>query len=218
MRNQMFGFFFRCSKRQVLKMSDLIFPTLRGLTYPITKTPNHSTITQRGLTGIPKFLQLYTYPYYTLKMVFEYLEDTNDQDDDIHALMGFYNRLGGAGQDFLFADTKFENNEVSGQVFGVGDGTSTSFRLARNYGGFVEPVFGLIMTPVVLINSVPTTNFTWSTTALITFTTAPASGAELAWSGDWYYRCHFKADTNDFEQIFSGGWQLEELELETIKL
>jgi len=202
----------------VIPLSDLIFPALRGLTYPITKTPNHSTITQRGLTGIPKFLQLYTYPYYDLKLIFSYLEDTNDQQDDIHTLMGFYNRNGGAGQDFLFADANFENNEVSGQVFGVGDGVSTSFRLARDYGGFVEPVFGLIMTPIILVNGVPTSAFTWTTTALINFTTAPTLNAQLSWTGDWYYRCHFKADTSDFEQMFSGGWELKELELETIKL
>ncbi|MBU2701184.1 hypothetical protein Ga0466249_002298 [Sporomusaceae bacterium BoRhaA] len=200
-------------------MSDLIFPTLRGLTYPITKTPNHSTITQRGLgSGIPKFLQLYSYPYYTLKMVFEYLSDNNDQRDDIHTLMGFYNRMGGAGQDFLFADPKFESNEVNNQLFGVGDGTSTSFRLARNYGGLVEPVFGLVMTPIILINGIPTTAFTWNTAAMITFATAPTLGARLTWCGDWYYRCHFKEDTNDFEQIFCDAWELQELELETIKL
>lgn len=199
-------------------MSDLIFPTLRGLTYPITKTPNWSTITQRSMSGIPKFFQQYSYPYYTIKLTFEYLGDTNSQTDDIHTLMGFYNRVGGAGQDFLFADPLFENNTVTNQVFGVGDGQTKKFRLARNYGGFVEPIFGIIMTPTITINGVSTTNFTWDTHGLITFNTAPASGTQLAWTGTWYYRCHFVNDKSEFEQIFSGVWELQELELETVKI
>ena len=199
-------------------MSDLILPTFRGLTYPIIKTPAWSTIQQKGMTGIPKFLQLYTYPIYTLKLQFEYLEDSNDQTDDIHSLMGFYNRLGGAAKDFLFADPLFEDNTATNQVFGVGDGQSTSFRLARTYGGFTEPVFGITAKPIITIDGEPTTDFTWDTTALITFPSVITYGAELAWSGNWYYRCHFKNDSSEFQQIFYGGWDLQELEMETIKI
>lgn len=199
-------------------MSDLIFPTLRGLSFPIVKTPNWSTITQRSMTGLPSYLQQYTYPYYTITLKFEYLGDDNSQTDDIHKLMGFYNRLGGAGQDFLFADSLFEPNTVTDQVFGQGDGVSTEFRLARNYGGFVEPIFGIIMTPVIKIDDVETTDFTWDTTGLITFPTIPTAEQELKWSGDWYHRCHFKNDTSEFQNIFSGVWSLDELVLETVKI
>lgn len=200
-------------------MSDLIFPTLRGLTYPIGKTPNWSTITQRSITGIPKFFQQYAYPYYTLKLQFEYLSDDNDQEDDIHMLMGFYNRNGGAGQDFLFADDLFENSFANNQLFGVGDGITTQFRLTRNYGGFIEPIFGIVNAPAVITaNGVPTSAFTWNTHGLITFSTAPAVGTQLKWSGNWYYRCHFKNDTSEFQNIFNGIWDLQELDLETIKI
>ena len=61
-------------------------------------------------------------------------------------------------------------------------------------------------------------DYTWTTKGLITFTTAPASGAVLKWSGAWYYRCHFKEDTAEFQTIFNGGGSLDELVLETVKL
>jgi len=199
-------------------MSDLIFPTLRGLTYPITKTPQHNTITQRSMSGIPKFFQQYTYPYYTLKLQFDYLSDNSNPLDDVHTLMGFYNSVGGAGQDFLFADPLFENNVATNQLFAVGDGVTSSFQLAKSYGGFVEPVFGLIMTPIITINGVATTAFTWNTHALITFATPPPLNAQIAWSGDWYYRCHFLTDKNDFDQIFCDAWELQDLQLETVKI
>lgn len=206
-------------------MSDSLFPTLKGLTYPISKTPTWNTVKNKTVTGLPTFIQCYTYPWYNFKLQFSYLEDTNDRADDIQSLMGFYNNVGGAGQDFLFADMKFENNSVTNQTFGSGDGTSTEFRLARSYGAFAEPVFGILINPVITstLYDVTTTmrvdvDFTWSTQALITFTSPPAKHSILKWTGDWYYRCHFKEDTSEFVQMFYNGWSLDELNLESMKL
>ena len=199
-------------------MSNLLFPTLRGLTYPIGKTPHWNTITQESVSGVKKFLQCYSYPYYTFNLSFSYLSDDNLRTDDVHSLMSFYNKLGGAGQDFLFADPLFEDNRCVKQVFGVGDGEKTTFRLLHQYGTFVEPVFGIANKPRIFINDVETTAFTWDETGLITFTNAPANNAKVAWTGRWFYRCHFQNDEAEFQQIFYGGWSLEELVLESVKL
>lgn len=213
------------TEREVLIVSDYVFPTLKGLTYPIKKSPKWNTLQNRSISGLPKYFQLYTYPFYDLKLQFSYLEDENSEEDDIHTLMSFYNQVGGAGQDFLFGDPLFEVNTVTNQTFGVGDGVHTSFRLARTYGNYTEPVFGIASAPIIYstINGTTTTltvntDYTWNKKALITFTTAPANGAVLSWSGTWYYRCHFKNDDEEFQQIFYGGWDLEELELESMKL
>lgn len=199
-------------------MSDLIFPTLRGLQYPIGKTPHWNTITQESISGVKKFLQCYTYPYYTFNLSFSYLSDRNSMADDIHTLMAFYNQLGGAGQDFLYADPLFEDNAVALQRFATGDGEKNSFRLTRQYGNYVEPVFGIANKPRIYINDSETTAFTWDKNGLITFNSAPSNGAVLRWTGRWFYRCHFQDDEAEFQQIFMGGWDLEELVLESIKL
>jgi hypothetical protein len=199
-------------------MSELLFPTLRGLTYPIGKTPHWNTITQESISGVKKFLQCYTYPYYTFALSFTYLSDKNLQQDDIHTLMGFYNQLGGAGQDFLYADPLFEDNRCVKQTFAVGDGTTTKYRLVHRYGDFVEPIFGIKEKPYIFVNGVQTTAFAWNSEGLITFNAAPASGTVLSWTGRWFYRCHFQNDEAEFQQIFYGGWDLEEIVLESIKL
>ena len=206
-------------------MSDYIFPTLRGLTYPIYKTPHWNTIQNKTITGQKRFLQLYTYPYYTFKLQFSYLSDEDNDSDDIHSLMSFYNKVGGAGQDFLFADPLFEDNTATAQAFAVGDGTSTEYQLIRHYGDFAEPVYGILAAPTItktVGNTTTTltagTDFTWSTKGLITFKAAPASGAIFKWSGTWYYRCHFTADEAEFQLLFYRGWGLDEIELESIKL
>lgn len=199
-------------------MSDLLFPTLRGLQYPIGKTPHWNTITQESISGVKKFLQCYTYPYYIFKLSFSYLSDYDLRKDDVHTLMGFYNQLGGAGQDFLYADPLFEDNRCIRQKFGVGDGETKDFRLVHQYGNFVEPVFGMHSKPMIYINGNVTHAFTWDKQGLITFNTPPALGDVLSWTGRWFYRCHFQNDEAEFQQIFYGGWDLEEIVLESIKL
>lgn len=199
-------------------LSDLIFPTFRGLQYPIGKTPHWNTIVQESISGVKKFLQCYTYPYYTFNLSFSYLSDMNLQQDDIHKLMGFYNQLGGAGQDFLFADPLFEDNRCVKQTFGVADGTTKEFRLVHKFGDFIEPVFGIKDKPRIYVNDIEITNFSWDNTGLITFANPPAENAVLKWTGRWFYRCHFQNDEAEFQQIFYGGWDLEEIVLESIKL
>lgn len=199
-------------------MSELIFPTFRGLTYPIGKTPHWNTITQESISGIKKFLQCYTYPYYTFTLTFSYLSDEDMHQDDIHRLMAFYNTLGGAGQDFLFADPLFEDNRCVKQEFGVGDGSTKKYRLIHQYGDYFEPVFGMAMKPHIYLNTTETTAFTWDRNGIITFNSAPSNGTVLRWTGRWFYRCHFQNDEADFQQLFQGGWDLEELVLESIKL
>lgn len=198
-----------------------LFPTLAGLTYPIKKTPHWNTITQESVSGVKKFLQCYSYPYYVLTLSFSYLSDENDRLDDIHRLMGFYNSLGGAGQEFLFADPLFEDNHVKNLAFGVGDGTSSSFRLTHNYGDYTEPVFGIREAPTIYKDGTKLTegtDYTWDDTGLIRFNGVPPMSSVLTWTGKWYYRCHFADDEAEFQQIFYGGWDLEEINLESIKL
>jgi hypothetical protein len=132
--------------------------------------------------------------------------------------MSFYNQLGGAGQDFLYADPLFEDNRCIKQTFSVGDGETIKFRLVHQFGNFVEPVFGINNKPLIYVNGNQTNSFAWDKQGLITFSSPPALGAELAWTGRWFYRCHFQNDEAEFSQIFSGGWELEELVLESIKL
>lgn len=199
-------------------MSDLLFPTLRGLQYPIGKTPHWNTITQESVSGVKKFLQCYSYPYYTFNLSFSYLSDLNLKDDDVHRLMAFYNELGGAGQDFLFADPLFEDNRCVKQTIGVGDGTTKKFRLIHQYGTYYEPVFGIANKPKIYVNNTETSAFSWDKTGMITFNSAPANTAVIKWTGRWCYRCHFQNDEAEFRQIFMGGWDLEELVLESIKL
>lgn len=199
-------------------MADTIFPDLAGITWPITKKPKMSTIVQTSFSGKERRSQKWTYPIYTFKLSFEWLGDSitsPSTHDQIHTLMGFFLARQGSFDDFLFKDKS--DYTVTNQVFGTGDGTTRSFQLIRAYGGYNEPVFGILTTPTIKIGSTATTAFTVNSMGLVTFTNAPANNATLSWSGSFYYRVRFAKDENDFEQFCQNIWEMKECELITLK-
>lgn len=55
------------------------------------------------------------------------------------------------------------------------------------------------------------------TTGLVTFDAAPASGAALTWSGDYYRRVRFVRDEADFERVWQDMWKLKKIEMISTK-
>jgi uncharacterized protein (TIGR02217 family) len=174
-----------------------------------------NTLIQTALSGKERRAQLWSFPRYTFKIKYDYLRDTGTSPTDIQKLIGFYNAMGGAAQNFLFQDEK--DNSITGQTIGIGDGTTTAFQLVRDYGGFVEPIFGIASAPTMYLNSSPTLAFTWSTLGLVTFTSPPGVGVVITADFSFYYRVRFAKDTNEFEQFLYDLYQLGTMEIITDK-
>jgi hypothetical protein len=77
----------------------------------------------------------------------------------------------------------------------VGNGTSKQFQLARTIGNGVDIIQNLQETPTIYVNGVPTTPSSISATGVVTFTSAPANNATLAWAGQFYFLCEFDEDS-----------------------
>lgn len=68
-------------------------------------------------------------------------------------------------------------------------------------------------TPRVYLNgALQTSNYSISSTGLVTFTTPPANAAVLTWSGSYYYRCRFLQDSMEFNKFLSGLWEAKKVE------
>lgn len=199
-------------------MSDLIFPTLRGMDSALTKTPTHNTLRVKSpLTGYEVRGKLRAYPLYAFKLTFNYLLDKlNDKNSDLKTLMGFYNRVGGSFDNFLLQDP--DDNTVTNQVIGIGDGTTNVFHLVKTMGEYTEPVYGVIPNDIeIYINSVRTTLVTVNTHGTVSFGSGqvPHMDDVISWSGPFYYRVIFDEDSNDFERLFRGVWDLKDLKFLT---
>lgn len=102
--------------------------------------------------------------------------------------------------------------------------TSSAVAVAPSYfpgsaDGF-EPVTDLYGIPTVFIAGVQKTlnsDFTVSSTGLVTFSTAPAAGAALTWNGVYFWRVRFDQDAADFTNFLYQLWELKQLTLVSVK-
>lgn len=195
-----------------------VFPSLPGITYPVKRGVQWSGVKQDALSGKRTRSTLFTYPIRQFEVVFSFLR-VDSADQEWQQLEGFINSLLGTINLFGFTDPN--DCVVSNQGFGVGDGTTLGpFQLVRGLGGFAEPVFLLNGDPTIKVAGTPSTNWTVDAYGRVTFTTgnAPASGADLTWSGSFYFPCRMDEDVTDFSLFLYQLYELKSLKFSSEKL
>ena len=195
-------------------MSQLIFPSLAGLAWPVGRTVIAPPVKIKTTPSRREFrARDSTVPMYRYALTFEFLRDAQAYQE-WQALMGFYNRVGGPFDDWLFDDSA--DNTAVNQLFAVGDGVATTFQLARTLGGFLEPLYGVNGTPAFTVGG-SATGAAVGATGAITFTTPPAAGAQLRWTGQFFWRCRFAAETLEFTRSFATFCECKKVEFLTVK-
>jgi uncharacterized protein (TIGR02217 family) len=198
-------------------MSNLVLPVLPGMTFPVVKSPNWRTIVQGASSGAETRIGLWSFPLWDWTLTYDFLRnDPANAHDELYTLLGFYNQVRGSYDSWLFSDP--DDSSVTTQSFGTGNGSLTQFQLARTRGGFVEPVTNLSGAPTILVNGdVQSSGYSVSATGLVTFTSPPANGAALTWTGSFYWRCRFKEDSISPSKFVSLVWELSKLEFVSVK-
>jgi Conserved hypothetical protein 2217 (DUF2460) len=212
----------------------VLFPTLPGLTYPIIKSPvgdSLSQLTQSG--GVTRVSGGYQ-ARWRFTLTFEFLR-SGEAYLEFQQLLGiFLQQLGQSGQ-FLYDDT--QDDSVTQELFGLGDGVSTQFQLGRHFynssGGWITgsgptwyegslAAFERIYAPKpglsIRVNGSTVTNYTVGATGLVTFSTPPGDTFTLDWTGGFYYRCRFLSDTTDFQKLWGQMWSNKKLEFISVKV
>jgi uncharacterized protein (TIGR02217 family) len=197
----------------------LVFPSLPGLAWSVTKSPTFQTRIQRAASGRELRALDYPYPLWQFTLVFDLLRDNPAAGyDELQTLMGFFMLCQGAFGTFLFRDPS--DDQVAGQQIGVGNASTTVFQLQRSMGttlpggGFQEPIVAPNIVSAVHLNGITQNPASYSVdpnTGLVTFVTAP--GSELIISADfsYYFRCRFVDDSYTFENFMFRLWQLKKL-------
>lgn len=198
-------------------MSNSVFPALPGLTWDITREPIWSTTKKPSVSGRRFAVANYSYPRYKYKLSYAVLRQRGALTE-LATLAGFFNARGGDFDSFLFTDP--DDNTVTAQVIGVGDGSNKLFQLVRTFGGFVEPVYDANSAPLIYVNGVLktlTTDYTLSASGLVTFVTAPGAALAVTWTGTYYRRMWFAQSSAQFSQFMKNLWELKTLEIESWK-
>ncbi len=213
-------------------MSNEIFPTLKGLTFPVGMRPTFSTNIKKAISGRELRRRNYAFSLVEFNLVFEFLRD-NSQFNEFKTILSFFNARSGSFDSFLFLCP--DDSSISNQLVGVGDGVNRSFQLVRDIGYGPEPVANIKQinqrlmwssngsTPMWSVDQATlmwtsavdfgANDYTLSNTGLITFNTAPPLGRQILWSGQYYYRCRFLDDAQDFSKFMKQLWELKKLNM-----
>jgi uncharacterized protein (TIGR02217 family) len=196
-------------------MSNFLFPKIRGLGWSVVKTPTFATDIQQSLAGREVRIQNYQNPIWEFTLTYEYLlndprfRDENEQTP-LEGLVGFFLARGGQFDDFLLNETdltgRLEDSVYSGQlclntVTGntyTGDGSTASFQLVRNVGGYLEACQNPAnQTATVYLNGAPKvqgSDYTISNGVVI-FAVPPSSGVAVTADFTFLHRVRFDTGT-----------------------
>ena len=196
-------------------MSNAVFPVLPGLSWSVVKTPKWSTRVQTAVSGREYRAAYFSLPRWSFKLSYEVLRA--GALAELQQLVGFFNARQGIFDSFLYADPS--DSAVTALQFGTGNGVTTAFQLVRTLGGNIEPVVALPAVPAVFANGVLQSSGVSVNlnTGLATFTTAPANGVVLTWTGSFYYRCRFLQDDIELENFMKDLWQAKKVEFISVK-
>jgi len=194
-------------------MSNLVLPVLPGIKWSTFRSPEFDNITKDTDSGRTFTRVKWSSPRWHYRREYEFLRA--DANQELQTLVGFFLKHYGNGLTWLFDDP--DDNTATGQQFGTGDGVTTQFQLVRSLGGFSEAIYELNGAPTVKVNGVVTAVTSDVHTGLVTFSSAPAAGATLTWSGQYYWRCRFKKSMQEFEQFMSKLWSAKSIEFRTEK-
>ena len=196
-------------------MSIPVFPSLPGLAWSIKRSAERNTIKHDAISGKNVRIANWTYPKYHYELPFNFLRSASAYLE-WQTLEGFYNSVNGPAGLWAYDDPN--DDTVSSEGFGVGDGATTNFQLVRAFGGQVGPVFLVNGVPTITVAGTPTTAFSVSAYGVVTFNTAPAAGALVAWSGNFYMPCQFDDDRLDVENFMYQLARVKSLKFSTVKL
>lgn len=201
-----------------------LFPEMRGEQWDVIHKPEFVSKVQHSESGRELRSAYRVNPLWYITMTYDIFKDTATNVDfaldfAIQRILGFFMKHLGSFGNFLFTNPR--DHIVTAEVFGSGDGVTKSFQLVRAYGAggftFTENVMNVKTLADVLINGASVNGAVNGSTVIdnpcvvdqygmATFRDAPAGGASLAWSGEFYYRCRFQDDLLDFTNFMSRFW------------
>jgi len=216
-------------------MSNNIFPTFNGITWPIPKRANWKTLISQAESGREVRVALRSLPLFEWDLPYGVLRPADQAQ-----FWGFFNQCYGGWDTFLFDDKS--DDFAPGQQLGVGDGSTTQFQFVRTYAGeFVEPRLDIQQSPapVIYFNGLPITtsgsiygevkyglavygdsahlySINYLNSGLLTFSTPPASGVVITADFYFYWRVRFKEDQLAIDLLYQGLANLKKVTLAQI--
>lgn len=206
-----------------------VFPTLNPGWSQIKRPKAGANLIAMSGTGRVVRATLWTFPLWEWDITWEYLPDDQAYGvtlSDFKDLLGFFLRATGMFGGFCYQDQ--DENSVTGQYIGLGDGVTTTFALSKTFGlggtrtepigylnlvpGFNAYVNGVFVNPLLY-----TLSQQFPVAQTITFADPPPGGVAVTVDMSFYYWVHFKDDVAEFENFAHRLWSAKKLTLESLR-
>lgn len=205
-------------------MSTAVFIPPPGTGFPVSRSPVFATTVQASISGKETRVALQSAPRWKYEMSLNVLRSSAAfESTEFQYIVGFFNKLLGSFDSFLYSDP--DDNAVTGQAIGTGDGSTTAFQLIRAFGGFIEPMLApnTGATINIYLNGVKqTSGYTvsgWgtSTPGMLTFVSAPGSGVAITADFTYYFPCRMSDDNLPLSLIFAQTYEAKKFSFISIK-
>lgn len=209
-------------------MSTQVFPSLSGLEFPTKRSESWDGVTvQESVSGKRTSINNWSYPRYQWELTASVLPTSSALTNapasaDFQTLFGFFNSRGGRFDTFLYTDA--DDNSVTAQALGVGDGVTLTYQLVSAFGGFVQPILAPNVVSNVYLNAVSQSSSLWSVTAwgstapgILAFVTAPTSTQAVTATFSYYFPCRFADQTMSYSKFMSNLYENRSIKFESEK-
>lgn len=200
-------------------------PTLAGLTWSRHRKPGFKTRIAKHVSGREVRSPLMQYPIYEFEATYSGMLASASPKANVANLGAnsqqlfedFFEQMQGQSGTFLYVDPN--DNTVTGQLLGVGDGSTKVFTFARTQpgGGFNMPVGWVTTINNVYVSGVSTGAYTFAAPNTLTMTAAPAAAAQVTADFVYAFNCRFSDDTMDFEEFMSQLFRLQKVTFQSVK-
>jgi uncharacterized protein (TIGR02217 family) len=194
------------------------FPTLATLGWSTHVRPKFGADIANHVSGRETRRSRYAAACYDVELTCDVLR-SDAAYLEMQAIAGFFEQASGAATPFWLAPPGLSS--VTGQILGVGDGSTTVFALARSFGTYTEPVAGTSGVAAVYENGVAILSSLYSVTSgyapQIVFAAAPAAGVVVAADFGVLWLCRFADDALDFEEFMATLFALGVVKLTTAR-
>ena len=213
-------------------MSLLVLPSIQSppnisFTWPIKQSPMGKTITQTPASGRGELrIPLYQFPRWDFTWDLGYIKgDATQVNSAWQQLLNFFIAVQFGAADWLFLhpfDNTTNPNTSPYQVIATGDGATKKFTMYRSLiaGGAQDLIQNFVAAPNIYINNVlQGSGYSIDQYGTLTFVTAPTTGLAIAWSGQFYYRCHFLDDVwGDLDEFLYQVSEMKSLKFRSVLL
>lgn len=219
-------------------MSTVVFPSLTGQGWSVTRTEIWQTRKQQAISGKRTQIADWSVPLHQWELTFEFLRQAGSNMQasnfmgqtfaEFAQLSAFFNLRSGGFDSFLYQDP--DDFSVTGQGLGTTVTGQTVYPIVRSFGGFFEPILAPNTGGTINVKLNGTTQSpssytinTWGTSDLvngpgqIVFGSAPTGGETLTIDMTYYFPVSFDDDKMSFEKFMAALYALKKISFTSFK-